>query len=76
MTNPGTRRKSKLCPICNKRFRYRSIAAHGAFPFCSARCKTIDLGSWIDGRYAFVEDLTREHDLAAGGIDAMDDPEA
>jgi hypothetical protein len=38
-------RASRLCPICGKpaepRFR----------PFCSARCRTIDLGRWIDGRY-------------------------
>ena len=38
-------RAARPCPICGKpsepRFR----------PFCSARCRTIDLGRWIDGRY-------------------------
>jgi endogenous inhibitor of DNA gyrase (YacG/DUF329 family) len=23
----------------------------GTFPFCSERCKLIDLGRWADGRY-------------------------
>lgn len=22
-----------------------------AFPFCSMRCRTLDLGNWLDGRY-------------------------
>lgn len=35
------------CPIC------RTIVPGSApsFPFCSPRCRTIDLGRWIDGRY-------------------------
>ncbi|HXQ52371.1 MAG TPA: DNA gyrase inhibitor YacG [Stellaceae bacterium] len=38
---PGAR----PCPICGK-------PADAKFrPFCSARCRTIDLGRWIDGRY-------------------------
>ena len=24
---------------------------NAAFPFCSARCKTIDLGKWLNGEY-------------------------
>ena len=23
----------------------------GAFPFCSDRCRLIDLGNWLDGKY-------------------------
>jgi endogenous inhibitor of DNA gyrase (YacG/DUF329 family) len=23
-------------------------------PFCSARCRSIDLGSWLDGRYTIA----------------------
>lgn len=37
------------CPTCAK------PAAPGpenaAFPFCSARCKTIDLGRWLNEEY-------------------------
>jgi len=43
---PRPRRRS-FCPICEK-----PVAdAMPTFPFCSDRCKTIDLGRWLDGRY-------------------------
>jgi endogenous inhibitor of DNA gyrase (YacG/DUF329 family) len=37
------------CPICR-----RPVGARGenaAFPFCSERCRTIDLGRWLGGEY-------------------------
>jgi endogenous inhibitor of DNA gyrase (YacG/DUF329 family) len=35
------------CPICKK-----EVKAGGAeFPFCSDRCRTIDLGKWASGAY-------------------------
>jgi endogenous inhibitor of DNA gyrase (YacG/DUF329 family) len=40
------------CPIC------RRVLPAGApaptRPFCSARCKTIDLGNWLDDRYVIA----------------------
>ena len=39
------------CPICGKSFAFQTLADQPAFPFCSARCRTIDLGRWIDGAY-------------------------
>ena len=39
------------CPICKKAFETPSIDAWPGFPFCSPRCKLIDLGRWIDGDY-------------------------
>jgi uncharacterized protein len=39
------------CPICKREIPV--CAGMPAFgPFCSARCRSIDLGSWLDGRYA------------------------
>lgn len=35
------------CPICNESV--DSESAHA--PFCSSRCKTIDLGKWVSGDY-------------------------
>ena len=36
------------CPICKK-----EVAPGAAdFPFCSERCRLIDLGNWADGKYA------------------------
>ncbi|HEG42870.1 MAG TPA: DNA gyrase inhibitor YacG [Phycisphaerales bacterium] len=44
---------SQKCPKCNKQFpcpsKGQSRSEH--FPFCSERCKLIDLGAWIDGQY-------------------------
>ena len=38
--------KAKPCPICRK-------AMVAAFkPFCSARCRQVDLGRWLAGDYA------------------------
>jgi endogenous inhibitor of DNA gyrase (YacG/DUF329 family) len=38
-----------ICPICGAEVTPRS--ANKAFPFCSARCKSIDLGKWLDEDY-------------------------
>jgi endogenous inhibitor of DNA gyrase (YacG/DUF329 family) len=37
------------CPICKKPVAERS--ANPAFPFCSPRCKLIDLGKWLGQEY-------------------------
>jgi endogenous inhibitor of DNA gyrase (YacG/DUF329 family) len=34
------------------RVRAESLDAHPPFPFCSPRCRLVDLGRWIDGAYA------------------------
>ncbi len=42
------------CPTCKK-----PVAAESeAFPFCHARCKLIDLGSWLSGRYVVSSPLS------------------
>jgi uncharacterized protein len=64
----------KRCPECKRRFAYRSVAGHAPFPFCSERCKTIDLGRWFRDEYAVVEDISRGHDLALNPDD-IDDPD-
>lgn len=38
-----------LCPICNKNARSR--AANPAYPFCSPRCKQVDLYHWLNEDY-------------------------
>jgi endogenous inhibitor of DNA gyrase (YacG/DUF329 family) len=43
---PGSRARTPRCPICGRprARRYR--------PFCSARCRDIDLGRWFGEVYA------------------------
>ena len=35
------------CPVCRK----ATVAEGMWFPFCSPRCKQVDLGRWLDGDY-------------------------
>ncbi len=37
------------CPICKKPV--AEPPANATYPFCSDRCKLIDLGRWLDGKY-------------------------
>ncbi len=39
------------CPICGKSFAIRTLDELPTFPFCSERCRLVDLGRWIDGSY-------------------------
>lgn len=42
-------KSSAQCATCKKPTRK---ADHPHFPFCSERCKTIDLGAWLSDKYA------------------------
>jgi endogenous inhibitor of DNA gyrase (YacG/DUF329 family) len=35
-----------LCPICSK------LTSEATKPFCSARCREVDLNKWFTGSYA------------------------
>ncbi|HWE03006.1 MAG TPA: DNA gyrase inhibitor YacG [Tepidisphaeraceae bacterium] len=41
------------CPICKKPVEEppEGIPLPACFPFCGDRCKLIDLGRWLDGKY-------------------------
>jgi uncharacterized protein len=53
-------KRTKLrCPICKKPV----TSADPDFPFCSERCRTIDLGKWASGQYVIsspVKDISDE----------------
>lgn len=42
-------KKSIKCPECGKSTEYSPENEYR--PFCSKRCRLIDLGEWIDGTY-------------------------
>jgi endogenous inhibitor of DNA gyrase (YacG/DUF329 family) len=54
------------CPICGKSVSWTPVEAWR--PFCSERCKLIDLGAWASERYRVpvVEDKDRPEDAAPG----------
>jgi endogenous inhibitor of DNA gyrase (YacG/DUF329 family) len=63
------------CPICGKPVEF---FAEPVGPFCSDRCKLIDLGKWLGEEYRISEPLRPDHfagfeDLDGGG--EMDKPE-
>ena len=39
------------CPICKKPVVDEEPDRPKTYPFCSDRCKLIDLGRWLDGKY-------------------------
>jgi endogenous inhibitor of DNA gyrase (YacG/DUF329 family) len=42
------------CPVCKK----KEVALGDAgFPFCSDRCRIIDLGNWASGKYVISTPL-------------------
>jgi endogenous inhibitor of DNA gyrase (YacG/DUF329 family) len=53
-----------ICPICR-----RPVARDAkSFPFCSERCKLVDLGRWLDGQYRIELPLDAfEGDTAGSG---------
>jgi uncharacterized protein len=42
------------CPICKKVVK----SGDAEFPFCSDRCRTIDLGKWASGAYVIPSSVT------------------
>jgi endogenous inhibitor of DNA gyrase (YacG/DUF329 family) len=39
------------CPTCAKTYEIEALGDLPTFPFCSERCRLIDLGRWIDESY-------------------------
>ena len=61
------RKLNLKCPICKKLV----TSKDAEFPFCSDRCRLIDLGKWASGAYVIsspvqdgdsIEELSREPD--------------
>ena len=46
------------CPICKKEVKREDPD----FPFCSERCRTIDLGNWASGAYAIPSAVSEEEE--------------
>jgi endogenous inhibitor of DNA gyrase (YacG/DUF329 family) len=50
--DPSEARVPLPCPICKRPVEEAERNKPGnAFPFCSERCKLIDLGRWLGGKY-------------------------
>jgi endogenous inhibitor of DNA gyrase (YacG/DUF329 family) len=53
------------CPICKKAIK-ASAGKKGEkpkfYPFCSERCKLIDLGAWLDAKYKIISKTQKQTD--------------
>ncbi len=56
------------CPICQKNVELKDEF----MPFCSERCKTIDLGNWATGKYVISTPMKPE-DLLETARDAAEE---
>lgn len=53
------------CPVCHKAIKIlpqEKAEGAGFFPFCSRRCKLIDLGAWLEADYKIVSQLQPEQE--------------
>jgi uncharacterized protein len=65
------------CPVCKREF---DAETSPALPFCSDRCRTIDLGRWLGESYGLPNppdpeaDELPEQDHESSGNGAVDEP--
>ena len=52
--------RQSICPICKRQVETRDIKTSKLFPFCSEKCKLVDLGKWFDGEYALDRPIEEE----------------
>jgi uncharacterized protein len=55
------------CPVCRKIV----LATDPGFPFCSERCRVIDLGKWVSGGYVIASPV---NDPESGGEAEYNEP--
>ncbi|HSS86521.1 MAG TPA: DNA gyrase inhibitor YacG [Reyranella sp.] len=54
---PAGERKQATCPICGK------PASEATRPFCSSRCRDVDLNRWLKGIYVVPGAESGEDDV-------------
>ncbi len=48
------------CPICKKP---TNSDKHSEFPFCSERCRLLDLGAWSSEKYVVSDPIFNEEEI-------------
>jgi hypothetical protein len=59
MNMPRKKVLSLYCPSCRKLV----LREDADFPFCSERCRLIDLGKWASGGYVISSPITDPEDI-------------
>ena len=60
---PHKRTLKLRCPTCKKAVKSKDVE----FPFCSERCRLIDLGKWASGAYVISSPVTDTSDAIEEG---------
>jgi len=55
--------RSVRCPVCRKAVKKQAPD----FPFCSERCRQVDLGKWASGAYVISSPVTDISDAIEDG---------
>lgn len=58
------------CPTCDKSVIWEPESTFR--PFCSNRCKLIDLGDWADESHKIEQPITAEQPLTEDMLDALE----
>jgi endogenous inhibitor of DNA gyrase (YacG/DUF329 family) len=53
---PARKRSARKCPICGK------PATEASKPFCSERCRDVDLNRWLSGSYVIPGGKDKDED--------------
>ena len=68
---PGKHKIKLRCPICRKPV----AKAAEDFPFCSERCRLIDLGKWANGQYVVSSPMQDTDDAEVQNLHDSTDEE-
>jgi endogenous inhibitor of DNA gyrase (YacG/DUF329 family) len=52
------------CPVCENEMVGPDRSSWPDFPFCGPRCRLIDLGRWLGGRYCIAADPEEDSSTA------------
>jgi hypothetical protein len=55
------------CPICKKEV----VLGDPYMPFCSERCKLIDLGNWASDKYVISTPISEAEEIDEEDLDAI-----
>jgi len=58
------------CPICKTP---TDSKTHGDFPFCSERCRLLDLGAWAAEKYVVTEPIFDEEEIPEADRRALEE---
>lgn len=64
------------CPICRKEFEFPGLERHPEYPFCSSRCRLVDLDRWLEGDYRISTPLAHGDPASGPPPAGPEEPEA